>query len=111
MIDLILNALVAVIVISIAVIFPVFIAARKQEMAQDQARSRATVWYKGEPLVMGLIGLFCGGLYLLMLMELNARTDQASLLVIGAVLLLLPTATGFAALLALYHILLWIRRR
>lgn len=111
MIDLILKAIVAVIVISTVVIFPVVAEARKQELARDQAQSRAPVWYKGKPLVMGLIGLFCAGLYFLMFLELQSHIDQTALLVIAAVLLLLPTATGFVTLLALYHILIWIRRR
>jgi uncharacterized membrane protein len=107
MIDLILNGIVAVIVVSTFVIFPVVQAVRTKELAE----ARAPVWYQGKPLVMGLIGLFCVGLYLLMFMELHSRIDQTALRVIAAVLLALPTAVGFATLLALYHVLLWIRGR
>ena len=107
MIDLILNAIVGVVVVSTFVIFPVVQAARKRELAQ----AGTPVWYKGKPLVMGLIGVFCVGLYLLMFLELDAHIDQTPLLVMAALLLALPTAVGYVTLLALYHVFLWLRGR
>ncbi|MBW8366374.1 MAG: hypothetical protein K0M70_00735 [Arenimonas sp.] len=107
MIDLILNLLVFVIAASALVIFPVFRRVRQRELAE----TTQPVWHKGEPLVMVLIGVFCAGLYGLMFMELNARIDQTSLLVMAALLLAVPTSVGYVTLLALYHVLLWIRRR
>jgi len=107
MIDLILNTFVIVILISTVVIFPVFQAAREQELA----KATTPVWYKGKPLVMALIGVVCAALYLLMFLELKAHIDQTALLVIAALLLALPTAVAYVTLIALYHIFLWIRRR
>lgn len=108
MIDLILKAIVAVIIVSTLVIFPVFQSLRTRELAAGQG---SPVWYKGKPLVMVLIGLVCAGLYGVMVLELNARINETSVVVMGAFLLALPTAVVYVTLLALYHIVLWIRGR
>jgi hypothetical protein len=107
-IDLILKSFVVLIVVSTAVIFPVFQELRGKELAASKG---PPVWYKGKPLVMVIIGLVCAALYCLMVFEVNERVNETSVVVIAAVLLALPTAVAYVTLLAIYHIILWLRRR